>query len=156
MSLEHDIQQKTFRNEYHKALLNIIYTNNTLLNESNSFFKHYSVTRQQYNVLRILRGQHPGGATVQLIRERMLDKMSDASRIVERLRSKGMVTRELSTKDKRTVSITITQNGIGLLESMESCIDDLEKAIRNLSEQEARQLNELLDKIRDGQTAASG
>lgn len=152
MSLEHDIQQKTFRSEYHKALLNIIYTHNVLLNESNSFFKHYSVTRQQYNVLRILRGQHPGGATVQLIRERMLDKMSDASRIVERLRSKGMVTRELSTKDKRTVRITITENGIGLLESMESCIDDLEKAIRNLTEKEARQLNDLLDKIREGQS----
>lgn len=150
MSLEHDIQQRTFRSEYHKALLNIVYTHNVLLNESNNFFKHYSVTRQQYNVLRILRGQHPGGATVQLIRERMLDKMSDASRIVERLRAKGMVRRELSTKDKRTVSITITQDGITLLESMESCIEDLEKGIRNLTEQEARQLNELLDKIRDG------
>src|SRR5690606_12074390 len=97
-------------------------------------------------------GQHPGGATVQLIRERMLDKMSDASRIVERLRAKGMVRRELSTKDKRTVSITITQDGITLLESMESCIEDLEKGIRNLTEQEVRQLNELLDKIRDGQS----
>lgn len=149
MSLEHDIQQKTFRSEYHKALLNIIYTNNILLNESNKFFKHYSITRQQYNVLRILRGQHPGGVTVQLIRERMLDKMSDASRIVERLRFKGMVTRELSTKDKRTVNIAITQDGIGLLESMESCIDDLERGIRNLTEQEARQLNALLDKIRE-------
>src|SRR5690606_24496224 len=152
MSLEHDIQQKTFRSEYHKALLNIVYTHNFLLNESNNFFKHYSVTRQQYNVLRILRGQHPGGATVQLIRERMLDKMSDASRIVERLRAKGMVTRELSTKDKRTVSITITKDGITLLESMESCIEDLEKGIRNLTEQEAQQLNELLDEIRDGQS----
>lgn len=149
MSLEHDIQQKTFRSEYHKALLNIVYTHNFLLNESNSFFKDHSVTRQQYNVLRILRGQHPGGATVQLIRERMLDKMSDASRIVERLRSKGMVTRELSIKDKRTVNITITQDGIGLLESMESHIDSLEKAIRSLTEEEARQLNELLDKIRE-------
>lgn len=152
MSLEHDIQQRTFRSEYHKALLNLVYTHNVLLNESNNFFKHYSVTRQQYNVLRILRGQHPGGATVQLIRERMLDKMSDASRIVERLRAKGMVTRELSTKDKRTVSITITKDGITLLESMESCIEDLEKGIRNLTEQEAQQLNELLDKIRDGQS----
>lgn len=151
MSLEHDIQQKTFRSEYHKALLNIVYTHNFLLNESNNFFKEHSITRQQYNVLRILRGQHPGGATVQLIRERMLDKMSDASRIVERLRTKGMVTRELSTKDKRTVNVTITEDGMELLQSMESRIDDLEKAIRHLTEQEARQLNVLLDKIRDGQ-----
>src|SRR5690606_38626430 len=148
MSLEHDIQQKTFRSEYHKALLNIVYTHNFLLNESNNFFKEHSITRQQYNVLRILRGQHPGGATVQLIRERMLDKMSDASRIVERLRAKNMVTRELNTEDKRTVRITISADGIALLESMETCIDDLEKAVRNLTENEARQLNELLDKIR--------
>lgn len=148
MSLEHDIQQRTFRSEYHKALLNIIYTHNVLVSDSNVFFKHYGVTRQQYNVLRILRGQHPQGATVQLIRERMLDKMSDASRIVERLRVKNMVARELSTEDKRTVRITITPEGIGLLESMESCIDDLEKSVRNLTEHEAHQLNELLDKIR--------
>lgn len=148
MSLEHDIHQKTFRSEYHKALLNIIFTHNVLINDSNNFFKSYGVTRQQYNVLRILRGQHPGGATVQLIRERMLDKMSDASRIVERLRAKNMVTRELNTEDKRTVRITISADGIALLESMETCIDDLEKAVRNLTENEARQLNELLDKIR--------
>lgn len=148
MSLEHDIQQKTFRSEYHKAFLNIIFTHNVLINDSNGFFKRYGVTRQQYNVLRILRGQHPGGATVQLIRERMLDKMSDASRIVERLRTKSMVTRELNPKDKRTVKITITADGIELLESMETCIGDLEKAVRNLTEQEARELNDLLDKIR--------
>lgn len=150
MSLENDIQQKIFRSEYHKALLNIIYTHNVLISDSNDFFKHYGVTRQQYNVLRILRGQHPVGATVQLIRERMLDKMSDASRIVERLRAKNMVTRELSTQDKRMVKITITTDGIALLESMETCIEDLEKAIRHLTEYEAQQLNELLDKVRDG------
>jgi DNA-binding MarR family transcriptional regulator len=79
----------------------------------------------------------------------MLDKMSDASRIVERLRVKELVDRTLSTEDKRTVRITITDKGIGLLELMETCIEDLEKGIRNLTEGEAQQLNELLDKIRN-------
>ncbi|HEY4654734.1 MAG TPA: MarR family transcriptional regulator [Cyclobacteriaceae bacterium] len=149
MSLEQDIQQKTFRSEYHKALLNVIYTHNVIINDINGFFKHYDITRQQYNVLRILRGQSPEPATVQLIRDRMLDKMSDASRIVERLRVKELVDRTLSTEDKRTVRITITDKGIGLLELMETCIEDLEKGIRNLTEGEAQQLNELLDKIRN-------
>jgi DNA-binding MarR family transcriptional regulator len=149
MSLEQDIQQKTFRSEYHKALLNVIYTHNVIINDINGFFKHYDITRQQYNVLRILRGQFPEPATVQLIRDRMLDKMSDASRIVERLRVKELVDRTLSTEDKRTVRITITDKGIGLLELMETCIEDLEKGIRNLTEGEAQQLNELLDKIRN-------
>lgn len=148
MPLEQDIQQKTFRSEYHKALLNVIYTHNVLINDINAFFKGYGITRQQYNALRILRGQSSGHATVQLIRDRMLDKMSDASRIVERLRVKNLVQREVSVEDKRTVRITITNDGIRLLDSIETYIDDLEKGLRNLTENEARMLNQLLDKIR--------
>jgi DNA-binding MarR family transcriptional regulator len=148
MSLEHEIQQKTFRSEYHKALLNVIYTHNVLISDINGFFKKYGVTRQQYNALRILRGQAPGPATVQLIRERMLDKMSDASRIVERLRVKNLIHREVSAEDKRTVRITITDDGTRLLESIETCVEALETGLRNLTEAEAHQLNELLDKIR--------
>jgi DNA-binding MarR family transcriptional regulator len=148
MSLEQDIRQTTFRSEFHKALLNLIYTHNVLINSSTGFFKSYGITRQQYNVLRILRGQHPGGATIQMIRERMLDKMSDASRIVERLRAKQLAARHLNTEDRRTVKITITDEGNALLAAMETHIEDLEKGLRNLTEDEARQLNSLLDRIR--------
>jgi DNA-binding MarR family transcriptional regulator len=148
MSLEQEIRQTTFRSEFHKALLNLIYTHNVLINSSAGFFKSYGITRQQYNVLRILRGQHPAGATIQMIRERMLDKMSDASRIVERLRAKRLASRQLNTEDRRTVKITITDEGNALLDSMESHIGDLEKGLRNLTEEEARQLNSLLDRIR--------
>ena len=87
MSLENDIQQREFRNESQKAILNILFTSYFIQDKMNELFKEYDITRQQYNVLRILRGQHPGHASVNLIRERMLDKMSDASRIVERLRA---------------------------------------------------------------------
>lgn len=149
MSLENDIQQKSFRSEYQKALLNIIYTHNYLNNIVNEFFKDYSITRQQYNVMRIIKGQSPKAASIQLIRDRMLDKMSDASRIVERLRIKNLVRREASPEDKRTVHITITDDGIRLLETIETRIEEVESSLRKLTAEEAAQLNKLLDKIRE-------
>jgi DNA-binding MarR family transcriptional regulator len=148
MSLENDIQQKVFRSEYQKALLNIIFTHNYLNNIVNDFFKDYSITRQQYNVMRIIKGQAPKAASIQLIRERMLDKMSDASRIVERLRIKDLVRREASEEDKRAVHITITDDGIKLLETIELRIEEVETSLRKLTLEEASQLNKLLDKIR--------
>ena len=149
MSLENDIQQKSFRSEYQKALLNIIYTHNFLNNIVNEFFKDYSITRQQYNVMRIIKGQSPKAASIQLIRDRMLDKMSDASRIVERLRIKNLVRREASPEDKRTVHITITDDGIRLLETIETRVQEVESSLRKLTAEEAAQLNKLLDKIRE-------
>ena len=101
MTLEKDIQQKEFRSEPQKAILNILFTCYFIQDQMNTVFKRYDITRQQYNVLRILRGQHPGHASVNLIRDRMLDKMSDASRIVERLRLKDLVTRKSAEHDKR-------------------------------------------------------
>jgi DNA-binding MarR family transcriptional regulator len=98
--------------------------------------------------MRIVKGQLPKAASIQLIRDRMLDKMSDASRIVERLRLKNMVKREISPDDKRIVHISITDEGIKLLESIEMHVEEMEKSIKNLSPEEAVQLNKLLDKIR--------
>ena len=148
MSLEKEIHQREFRNEYQKVLVNIIHTNNYLVSKMNEVLKPYDITRQQYNVLRILRGRYPGHSTVLEIRERMLDKMSDASRIVERLRLKGLANREFGSKDKRSVEVTITQAGLTLLEQMEDNINTLEKLFRHLKLEEAVQLNESLDKIR--------
>src|SRR5689334_21584842 len=120
MSLEKDIHRKEFRNEYHKATLNIIVTHNYIVGKMNDMFKDFDMTRQQYNVLRILRGQHPGHASVNLIKDRMLDKMSDASRIVERLRIKDLIKREDCKNDKRAVEVTITEKGLQLLDVMEN------------------------------------
>ena len=149
MSLESDIQQK-FRNESQKAILNILYTSYFIQDKMNMLFKEYDITRQQYNVLRILRGQHPGHASVNLIRDRMLDKMSDASRIVERLRLKELVIRKSAEKDERAVEVTITDAGLKLLAEMQEAVDKFESLLNSLSEEETRQLNILLDKIRDG------
>jgi DNA-binding MarR family transcriptional regulator len=148
MSLEKELHQREFRNEFQKVLINIIHTNNYLVSKMNDVLKPYDITRQQYNVLRILRGRNPGHSTVLEIRERMLDKMSDASRIVERLRLKGLANREFGSKDKRSVEVTITQAGLTLLEQMEDNINSLEKLFKNLKLEDAVLLNESLDKIR--------
>lgn len=148
MSLEKDIKQSQFKNEYQKALLNILYTNNHLINQMNVVFKKNNITRQQYNVLRILRGQHPKPVSINLIKERMLDKMSDASRIVERLRIKGLISRNVSDHDRRSVEITISAPGLDFLNKTDTEISDLEKLLDNLKEDEAQQLNTLLDKLR--------
>ncbi|HEY0740606.1 MAG TPA: winged helix DNA-binding protein [Chryseosolibacter sp.] len=153
MSLEADIQQKTFRNEYQKAILNILYTQNYLVGRMSEVFKKFDITRQQYNVLRILRGQYPDPASINLIKERMLEKMSDSSRIVERLRLKGLIQREGGKNDKRAAEISITAAGLDLLKKMQKEVDELDDMITGLTPDEARELNTLLDKVRNGETA---
>ena len=150
MSLNKDIQQKEFRNEYQKAIVNILYTHNYIVSHMADVFKEFDITRQQYNVLRILRGQYPGYASVNLIKDRMLDKMSDTSRIVERLRLKGLITRTDCISDKRSVEIRISDAGLELLDRMEGPVDELEKSLHGLTEGETILLNSLLDKMRVG------
>src|SRR5450432_4716960 len=105
MQLEKEINQKKFRNDAHKLGVNIIYTFGWLNNFQAALMKPFGITSQQFNVLRILRGQHPNPASVKLIRERMLDKMSDASRIVEKLRVKGFIDRKISADDRRACEV---------------------------------------------------
>ena len=152
MGLTEDIQQGEFKNEYQKALINVIYTYNYLISEMNVVFKDMDITRQQYNVLRILRGQHPNPASISLIKERMLDKMSDASRIVQRLQKKGLITREVSTDDRRAVEVTISAEGIEMLAQNDDKVKGFEDLLSNLDLDEAKQLNMLLDKLRESVT----
>src|SRR3989337_3458772 len=109
MKLEEEISQKAFRNNKHKAIVNIIFSYNWLLKNHFKLLKPYDLTIQQFNILRILRGQYPNPATVKLLKERMLDKMSDASRLVDRLIKKELVTRCINTKDRRAVDIKISE-----------------------------------------------
>ncbi len=147
MSIEDAIQQREFRSEHHKALLNILFTHNYLIGKINDLLKAYGVTRQQFNVLRIIRGQQPNAAGINLIKERMIDKMSDASRIVERLRIKGLVSRAASEADKRAAQIRLTSKGEELLQEMDCPVTDFGNELLLLSEDEAKVLNSLLDKI---------
>ncbi|WP_187260934.1 MarR family winged helix-turn-helix transcriptional regulator [Pontibacter beigongshangensis] len=149
MRIEEEIKQHTFQDEYHKAYINLVYTAGWLQLAQSSVFKGYGLTLPQYNILRILRGQHPKPATVSLLIERMLDKTSNASRIVDKLEAKQLVTRSQCEHDRRTVDVLITDKGLALLKEMDGLEVSGKPGFRSLSEDEARELNRLLDKIRD-------
>ncbi len=148
MKLEEEIRQTQFNSEYHKLMVNLIFTHNWFSHRLKSFLKPYSITPQQYNVLRILRGQHPEPISTSTIRTRMLDKMSDASRIVDRLTLKGFVEKQTCTSDKRLVDVIITEKGLSVLSKIDVHSDLLEIPSTNLSEEEAKQMNDLFDKMR--------
>lgn len=150
MKLEDEIQQRAFKNSYQKAHLNVVFTAGWLQQQLSAAFKPYGLTLPQFNVLRILRGQHPKPATVNLLIERMLDKTSNASRIVDKLEAKKLVTRQVCPSNRRAVDIRITEAGLDLLRETESLTDhQTQGGLHNLSEEEAAQLSDLLDKIRD-------
>ncbi len=150
--LEELIKQTKFRSEKQKALISIMLVSNLLDNHHENFFKKFGLTLQQYNVLRILRGQFPNPCTVNLIRDRMLDRMSDASRIVERLRKAGFVERVQSAKDRRAVDVLITRKGLSSLAQIDKYEDEMQRPVDLLNEKDAKQLSELLQKILDKMT----
>ncbi len=147
MSLEKDITQSAFRNDFQKGIVNLIYTYNWLNEKMKSFFDKEEITGQQYNILRILRGAGKPISTLQ-IRERMLDKMSDTSRIVDRLVLKELAQKTVCKNDKRLVDVSISIKGKKLLEKMDHYENEMDALFSNLSEAEAKTLNKLLDKIR--------
>ncbi len=149
MKIGEEIKQSQFQSEHQKALINLLFTYNWFKNRMSGFMKDYGLTQQQYNVLRILRGQHPNGITTWEIRERMLDKMSDASRLVDRLEKMKLVVKQRNKEDRRLVVVKITDAGLTLLEQVSAKEHELNSCFdKNLTEQEARTLSELLDKIR--------
>jgi len=148
MRIEEAIKQPKFDSEWHKAAVNLMYTNNWLVDRVKASLKGHGITLQQYNVLRILRGSHPQPISTASIRNRMLDKMSDASRIVERLVKKDLVCRNTCKGDKRLVDVTISESGLLLLKEIDLETAEFNELLNNLSEREATTLNKLLNKIR--------
>jgi len=148
MKIEEEIKQKHFRSEYDKLVINLLYSGGWTDAILNRRLKPYRLSMQQYNILRILRGQHPNPATVNLLKERMLDKMSNASRLVEKLRVKGLVERHACQQDRRAVDIFITQEGLNLLAEIDSFLESWEEQFKTLTPEEASTLNFLLDKLR--------
>ena len=146
MSLENDIQSK-FRSEYHKIMVNLVYTYNWAMEKSKRFFEKADLTPQQFNILRILRGSGKPLSTMQ-IRQRMLDRMSDTSRIVDRLLKKGLVQKVVCKDDRRLVDITISEKGLQLLQELDNYNDEMDALLSNINEEEAKTLNQLLDKLR--------
>jgi DNA-binding MarR family transcriptional regulator len=150
MSIEKDIQQPKFRNEYHKTVVNLIFTYNWITEKTKQFFEKGDITSQQYNILRILRGAGKPLSTLQ-IRQRMLDKMSDTSRIVDRLVKKELVQKVICKTDRRLVDVTITDAGMQLLDRLDSYNEQMDSMLGNLTEEDAKMLNHLLDKIRSSE-----
>ncbi|WP_310395117.1 MarR family transcriptional regulator [Hymenobacter sp.] len=148
MRIEDEIKQPIFRDDYQKAHINLVFTAGWLQLRQAVAFKPFGLTLPQFNILRILRGQHPLPATVALLIDRMLDKTSNASRIVDRLEEKQLVTRTVCPANRRAVDIRITSTGLDLLNRIEQAGVTQSSCITRLSEAETHQLNALLDKIR--------
>lgn len=152
MKIEDAIKQtKPFRNLYQKAMVNLLYTSNWVEERLRSVIKPYDITMQQYNVLRILRGAGTP-LTTSIIRERLIDKMSDTSRMVDRLCKKGLVSRNQCCNDRRLVDISLTESGFELLSSIDQKSCDFDLCLRQITEDEAKTLNSLLDKIRSNKS----
>jgi DNA-binding MarR family transcriptional regulator len=148
MRLEEAIKQKEFKDPYNKAIVNLLYTQSFIVTKQSRLFKPLGLSPEQYNVLRILRGQKGSPITVSSIQERMLNKMSNASRLVEKLKQKGMVVREECPTDRRQVDILITEKGLDILSQLHNQMYELNRSLIQLNEEEVDQLNFLLDKLR--------
>ncbi|TGE25422.1 MarR family transcriptional regulator [Hymenobacter aquaticus] len=149
MRIEDEIKQPVFKDDYQKGYINLVYTAGWLQQQQACAFREFDITLPQFNILRILRGQHPKPATVNLLIERMLDKTSNASRIVDKLEAKHLVTRTVCPSNRRAVDIRITDTGLDLLHRMDEGVMKQHHGLQNLTADEAAQFNRLLDKIRD-------
>jgi len=148
MSLEQDLKQEKFTNEYEKMAVNILFTGSWLASLNSSRLKPFGVTPEQYNVLRILRGSHPKPMMLADITCRMIDRNSNATRLVEKLRQKGLVNREICETNRRQVDISITDSGLEVLKKIDESRDAWLENLKTVSMGEAQDLNTKLDKLR--------
>ena len=148
MKIDNEIKQTKFKNEHQRMLINILFTCGWLNSKHSANLKPYGISAQQYNILRILRGQYPKPATVNLLIDRMLDKNSNASRLVEKLRLKSLVERAICPDDRRAVNVAITKKGLDLLLELDKQEEIFIQDLKKLSENEAEKINLLLDKLR--------
>lgn len=149
MKLEQEIKQEKFESEHQKAAVNILFTSSWLYNLNAARLKPHDITPEQFNVLRILRGSHPKAIMLADITSRMIDKNSNATRLVEKLRQKGMVKREICKNNRRQVDIKITATGLSILNKVDRETISWLATLKNISKTEAQELNRILDKLRD-------
>jgi len=148
MKIEDEIKGR-FRNEYHKGLINLTYTMKQVSYDFHQSLKKHGLTEQQYNILKVLRGfRKEGPLSIGFLKDRMLDKKSDVSRIVDKLFFKGLIIRQESPADRRQKDLEITNKGLELLTRMDNCEKIVDTLLSNLSLEEVKELNRLLDKIR--------
>jgi DNA-binding MarR family transcriptional regulator len=149
MRLEEEIKQsKKFSSEHERLMVNIMYTSSWLEAKNIQRLKPYGISPQQYNVLRILRGSNPKPLKLGDIASRMIDKNSNATRLVEKLRIKGLIERNICEDNRRQVDITITDKGLALLTKIDSQLNDWASVFESISSTNAQNMNDILDKIR--------
>jgi DNA-binding MarR family transcriptional regulator len=148
MSLEHEVKQQKFASEFEKVAVNILFTGSWLHNMNAVRLKKFGLTPEQYNVLRILRGSHPKPLMLSEITCRMLDRSSNATRLVEKLRVKGLVSREICENNRRQVDIVIDEKGLHVLSRIDKQSDEWLAILKSITRAEAKELNRLLDKLR--------
>ncbi len=148
MGIKADIKQSKFSTPSQKAIINVIYTATWINNKSSAILKPHKLSVQQYNILRILRGQKGNAISVNSLINRMIDKSSNASRLVEKLRERGFLERKVCEYDRRQVDVFITQQGLDFLTSTDKDFTALEESGIKLSAEECEQLSYLLDKMR--------
>jgi DNA-binding MarR family transcriptional regulator len=148
MDIQKEIKQNKFKDEIHKLMINQLFTGKWITNLIAKQLKPFGLTNQQYNVLRILRGQGKNYISVNAISERMIDKMSNVSRLVDKLVDKQLVERRVNKEDRRQADIVINQAGLDLIKAIEETEGALKENFNTLTEEEAKQLNALLDKLR--------
>jgi len=148
MPLEQDIQQEKFQSEHQKASINIMYTGSWLHNLNASLLKKFSITPEQFNVLRILRGSYPTPMMLAEITMRMIDKNSNSTRLVEKLRQKALISRVVCENNRRQVDISITEKGLQLLKKIDGDQKTWARTMEKISQADAKELNRILDKLR--------
>ncbi len=148
MKIEEELKGH-FRNEYHKGIINLTYTVNQLNYQFEKHLRKHGLTPQQYNILRVLQGfRSQAPVSIGFIKERMLEKSSDVSRLVDKLFHKELIERKENKANRRQKEINITKKGIKLLIEIKDCEKKVDTLLLNLTEDEVKQLNQLLDKIR--------
>ena len=148
MKIEDEIKQSKFKSAHQKVAVNLQFTANWLTAQSNDFFKEFGITMQQFNILRILRGQSPNSISGAAIKERMLDRNSDVSRLLDRLVDKALIIKTQCPSDKRAADVKIKETGLKLLARIDLRLEETDAKMLKLTIKEAEQLSDLLDKCR--------
>lgn len=148
MKIEDSIKQASFKDEFEKADINLLYTANWLNSELHGMLKSYDISLQQFNILRILRGQKGKPASLKLLTERMMDKMSNTSRLVDKMLLKDLLKRDICPENRRQVEILITDKGLKMCHALSTLIDKNRQSNKKITDDEAQELNRILDKMR--------
>ncbi|WP_347160272.1 MarR family winged helix-turn-helix transcriptional regulator [Pontibacter chitinilyticus] len=148
MRIEDEIQQKEFKDDYRRLLVNLLFTNNWVSQQTMPFFRQHGLTLQQHNVMGILRGQHPEPVCFGDIQCRMVDRSSNVTRLIDKLIEKGYVTRDICQANRRMIEVRLTEKGLQKMQEIDQDAQELYKRFHNLSQEEAVLMSKMLDKLR--------